>query len=115
MARRQTVSIDFDGTICEHRFPEIGPIKPGAKEALTRLITTSKRWISSCRASALFKRGPDNPYVDAMEKCLKDNEIPYTRIDRGDEGKVVAIAYVDDRGIRFEDNWPEIAEALCSY
>jgi len=30
------IAVDFDGTIAEHRFPEIGPWVPGAKEWLLR-------------------------------------------------------------------------------
>lgn len=123
---RYTVCVDFDGTIVDHAFPEIGQLKPGVREALQRLNARFDVVISSCRASALFRRPnaekaiPDQfpadgrDYVAEMEAFLKREEIPYSRIDRGDEGKVVAVAYIDDRGIRFEDNWDTIVARLLA-
>lgn len=125
--KKWTICVDFDGTIVEHRFPEIGPIYPGAKEALQKLSEKYTIVISSCRASALFRKlnpesaipdqhPPDGrDYVKEMEDFLVKNEIPFDRIDRGDEGKVVAVAYIDDRAVHFnprERPWPVIAEAI---
>lgn len=152
---RYSIMVDFDGTICDHKFPEIGEPKAGVKEALKRLIEQYDIVVSSCRASAMFRKpvrevaagrcqlcgemlprgqemmkfhGLDSPcpakaipdqhpvdgrdYVKEMETWLKKHEIPFTRIDRGDEGKVVAVAYIDDKGIRFQNNWEEIADTL---
>jgi len=109
---KKTISVDFDGTIVEQAFPKIGKLKPGVKEALTLLSEKYTIVVSSCRTSALFKRGENNPYLDEMRAFLDANEIPYDRIDLGNEGKVVAIAYIDDRAISFQDNWSEIAALL---
>lgn len=109
---KQTLSVDFDGTIVDHAFPLIGGLKPGVKEAITKLKEKYTIVISSCRASQLFNRGKPNKYVEEMRKFLDDNDIPYDRIDEGDEGKIVAVAYIDDRGIRYQDNWAQIAESL---
>lgn len=169
MKSRYTISVDFDGTIVHHRFPEIGELKPGAKDALTRLIEKYDIVISSCRASALFRKKPDGlsvdrltyiaerhassrfphfdsaafatdveeylhelrdgaipdmvradgrDYVAEMKKFLDDNGIPYTRIDNGDEGKVVAVAYIDDRAILYGGSayeWEAIAKQLLAH
>jgi hypothetical protein len=167
---RHTLSVDFDGTIVDHAFPEIGKLKPGVKEALSRLIEKYDIVISSCRASQLFRKAPTalsadhvlkivmkhvtwqipegfsteearvkleeyfhdcrpkqipdmvradgRDYVREMEEFLKAAAIPYTRIDRGDEGKVVAVAYIDDRAIRYsgsfagECEWTQLADGL---
>jgi len=34
------IVIDFDGTICEHKFPDTGEPTPGVKEALETLKNT---------------------------------------------------------------------------
>lgn len=121
---RYTICIDFDGTIVEHAFPEIGALKPGAKEAITRLHKHYRIVISSCRSSALFKQknppiqipgqgAPDGrDYTMEMYDFLLTNGIPFDGIDFGDQGKIVAVAYIDDKGIRYNNNWPEIANEL---
>lgn len=110
---KKTLSIDFDGTIVDHAFPRIGALKEGVKEALDQLKEFYVIVISSCRTSRLFNRPfSKNPYLDQMRDFLQANGIHYDRIDDGNEGKVVAFAYVDDRAIRFENNWPEITERL---
>lgn len=109
---KKTISVDFDGTIVEHAFPEIGDLKPGVKDALTRLSQTYEIVISSCRASALFAGAHRVDYVQRMKEFLDENQIPYDRIDMGNEGKIVAVAYIDDRGIEFKDNWHDIADRL---
>lgn len=40
-----TIAIDFDGTIVEHRYPEIGKERPFAIETLKRLINDRHRLI----------------------------------------------------------------------
>lgn len=111
MPKRPTVVVDFDGTIVEHAFPEIGKLKHGVVEALTELRKHFKVVISSCRNSSLF--GPENRvYHEAMKAFLVAKEIPHDEVDEGDCGKVFATHYIDDRGIRFENNWPEIVKML---
>lgn len=110
---KKTLSIDFDGTIVEHEFPNIGPLIDGAKEALQRLSKKYEIVISSCRASRLFNHpGQKNPHLEEMIEFLDANEIPYDRIDMGNEGKVVAEYYIDDRAITFRDNWGTISREL---
>lgn len=108
---RKTISVDFDGTIVDHEFPSIGKLKPGVKEALTKLIEDYDIVISSCRSSHMFG-GSGNMHFQKMCEFLAENEIPYTRVDAGNEGKVVASAYVDDRAIEFKDNWNEIPDMI---
>jgi hypothetical protein len=112
MSKREirTIAIDFDGTIVEHEFPAIGKIKEGAKEVINRLYEDYTIVISSCRTSRMFNgdgKAEENPKFLEMKRFLDDNGIKYDRIDMGDEGKVVAIAYIDDRGLRFT-NWRDM-------
>lgn len=37
MIKGKTVAIDFDGTIVDDNFPEIGELKPFAKEAINTI------------------------------------------------------------------------------
>lgn len=111
----KTIVIDFDGTICDFAYPSIGAIKPGVKEALSLF-----RWlgyhivISSCRTC---KHHPDvfscqgkygKEHIEMVD-WLDANEVPYDEIDDGTKGKPVADFYIDDKGVRFDNNWSEIA------
>lgn len=105
---KKTISIDFDGTICDWAFPGCGPLKPGAKEAIDTLKQDYIIVISSCRTSAMFKDQPDRAQIiTAMVDFLSENDIYYDRIDNGEEGKIVAEAYIDDRAIRFT-SWDDV-------
>ncbi len=111
---KKTICVDFDGTIVDHEFPGIGKMKPGVREALLELSQTHTIVISSCRTSKMFDTNPDDRrFYKEMERFLLINNIPYDRIDMGDEGKVVAVAYIDDRGIRF-DNWSQVLNDLTT-
>lgn len=45
LVKSQIIGVDFDGTIVEHRFPEIGPVVPGAVETLRDLKSMGHRLI----------------------------------------------------------------------
>ena len=119
---KPAISIDFDGTLVDHEFPHIGALKPGAKEALEALRHYGF-WIiiSSCRTSGMhreiFEQVPGQPptdrkYFKDMVKFLDDNQIPYDQVDDGSLGKVLADFYVDDKAVRFNDNWPQITQFI---
>src|ERR1017187_5307235 len=120
-----SVSIDFDGTIVDHEYPHIGALKPGAKEALEALRHYGF-WIiiSSCRTSGMypevFSHTPGQPVAERqcvldMIKFLDDNGIPYDQIDDGSVGKVMADFYVDDKAVRFNDNWRFITQFILAH
>ena len=59
-----TIAIDFDGTIVEHRYPEIGPEIPFAIDTLKMLINDQHRLILwSVREGKLLE--------EAVEYCRK--------------------------------------------
>lgn len=131
---RGKIVVDFDGTICEHAFPDVGPPTPGVAKALQDLRDMGFYIVvHSCRTSGYWdaiqtqdvKDIPDavpgtdvcpnrqaeqfKIIVDFMEK----HNIPYDEIYG--EDKPVALAYIDDRGIEYRGNkssWPAIVERL---
>lgn len=111
---RPILAVDFDGTICEHAYPLIGPLKDGVVEALRELQKRYYILIYSCRSSfwfpEVFKCRED--VLEAMRDFLDDAGVPYDEIDDGTKGKPFAAYYIDDRAIRFDDNWGEIADFL---
>jgi len=110
---KPVVLIDLDGTLCDHAFPEIGPIKPGVKKALQEIRDLGfEIHICSCRTNhevsiSIIERLEQ---IKKMKKFLDDNEIPYNKILNND--KPVAYAYIDDRGIGFRDNWENTIKEL---
>lgn len=119
------IAVDFDGTLCEHEFPGIGKVKAGAKEALMMfkaLGYTIVIW--SCRSCHwnydVFGGDPSQPVLERekikdMVAFLQREGIPYDIIDDGSKGKPLADFYIDDKAIRFQNNWPEIAHAVHNY
>lgn len=103
---RPIIAVDFDGTIVDHRYPQIGKLKKGVKEALTELIKRNDIVIYSCRNNSTVD--PTCQTMRNMVLFLAQNKIPYTKIDLGLHGKVVADLYIDDKAIRFEDNWDKL-------
>lgn len=109
------VCVDFDGTIVDNRYPAIGELKTGVREALTRLKELGFYIIIySCRTCRWM---PQKYPPEVSERCaaemktfLDEQQIPYDEIDDGKKGKPFADYYIDDRAVRFEDNWSEIAE-----
>lgn len=100
----RNIVMDFDGTICAFRFPDTGPPEPDVREALERIRAAGYRVvIHSCRTRAA---GHAKIIMDYMAK----HDLPYDEICVSD--KPFAMAYIDDRGIRYEGNWAEIAERV---
>ncbi len=100
------IAIDFDGTLVDHQYPEIGALKPGAKEAMIAFQKAGhKIAIWTCRAGE---------QEQAVRRFLVENGIPYDSINSAVPGtdlgtrKIYADVYIDDKAIRFEDNWSEL-------
>jgi hypothetical protein len=93
MIEQPTIAIDFDGTLCEHRYPECGPPRPAVVEAVRALHAMGWRVVvQSCRAQA------DDGLLVEMAAWLAEHGVPCDEIWRG-AGKPFAHAYLDDRGV----------------
>lgn len=105
-----SVVIDFDGTICEFAFPDVGPPMPGVKEALEEIKAMGLRIIiHSARTSSEWGRD-QAPHVRKIEDFMAAHELPYDEIWEGD--KPIAIAYIDDRAIEYRGNWNKAVERV---
>jgi hypothetical protein len=116
------IAVDFDKTICESSYPIIGDPKPGVIESLTRLKKLGY-WliIWSCRTCKFYPEvfatngevlGMNRGVVREMIDFLDKNNVPYDDIDDGTMGKVYAKFYIDDKAVRFNDNWKEIVDFI---
>lgn len=115
----KTICVDFDLTIAHTEYPKIISIKPGAKEAMRAFRDMGYRIIiSSCRScfwnwDCYYMGQPvtpakDRPVFKDMIAFLDAEGIVYDEIDDGTKGKVSAKYYIDDKGVRFDNNWDEI-------
>ncbi len=111
--RRKKITVDFDGTITDDVFPDVGNPKDGVIEALQRLSEAGfEIIIHTCRTGSYFKGMLDEDQFDRVRDYLEYYDIPFDQIWVPD--KPIASAYIDDKGIRYKNNWPEIAESLIN-
>lgn len=102
MKKKKTVAIDFDGTIVEHMFPEIGAIKQNVVDKI-------KKWYAEGHTIIIWTCRTDQ-YAEEAKKFLDDNEIPYHYFNEnptnpfGDRcRKILADVYLDDRALNVDD------------
>lgn len=105
------LAIDFDGTIVDDQFPDVGNMKQGAAEAINQLyadgytiiIWTCRTGINKARAvEFLARNGVKWHYFnESSYHNLKAHNFRDTR-------KVYADLYIDDRMIGKLPTWDEI-------
>lgn len=109
---KRTICLDFDGVVHSYvsgwkgvtSIPD-APV-PGAKEAIDTLRAQGYEVvIFSTRSST-----PDGLY--AMQRWLEDNGI---HADRVSAEKPPALIYVDDRGLKFDGDWPQTLQDISGF
>lgn len=103
------LAIDFDGTIVEDRYPQIGELKPGALEYINKLKQDGF-WIIiwTCRAGdklteALTFLQKEGIRWDLVNQNMPENIEKYG----GDTRKIYADYYIDDRNLYHFDSWQQ--------
>ncbi len=108
------IAIDFDGTIVEHRYPEIGDEIPFATQALKMLIAEQHQLILwTVREGDLLK--------EAVEWC-REKGVEFYAINRdypeedtahqGFSRKIKADVFIDDRNLGGLPDWGDIYRML---
>lgn len=119
---KMIIAIDFDGTIVEHKFPEIGEAIPGAVETIKKLNKAGHTLILwTCRNNADPALNGRDVLNEAVVWCVNNglwfdavNENT-RKIDFCPTPKVYADLYIDDRSfpkIRPQDLWLMVDSAL---
>lgn len=103
--KRLTIGVDFDGTIVEEGFPEIGAIKPDVVEFVTRAKKMGHLIIIWTSRSS--------KYLEDAVEFLNKNNIPYDYVNENPEDvyfiqgiqsrKLFCDFYLDDRAIHVDD------------
>ncbi len=107
-----TIAVDFDKTICDDSidYPGFGKLIKGTNESLQKLKDMGYRIkIYTCRLNgqAEVKGSFSSQHLELID-WLQENKVPYDDIAIPSEGKIFAEFYIDDKGIRFQDNWEEV-------
>jgi hypothetical protein len=107
--------VDFDGTLVYDEYPEIGQLRPGARQVMWEAKARGHRIIIwTCRT------GPDQV---RMMQFLRDADIPFDVVNDhdpdmaarygGDARKVFAHYYIDDHNVTGW-SWAEIHQLITT-
>ena len=108
------IAVDFDGTIVEHRYPEIGKELPFATYTLRKLIEDKHQLILWT-----VRRGKE--LEDAIKWC-KEHDIEFYAVNKsypeeeigenGLYGKINADMFIDDLNLGGLPNWTVIYKMI---
>jgi hydroxymethylpyrimidine pyrophosphatase-like HAD family hydrolase len=109
------IAIDFDGTIVNSQWPDLGDPKPNAVEVIRRLHDEGHRIIIwTCRGADdtkkahdwLFKHGVPHQSINIQDRDIVENF-------KGDVRKILADVYIDDKQLGgIPDDWIDIYAML---
>lgn len=113
-----TIAVDFDGTIVEHRYPEIGKELPFATETLRMLIAEHHQLILwSVREGKLLD--------DAVEWCRErgvtfyavNKDYPEEKVEYNNHfsRKIKADLFIDDRNLGGLPDWGQIYQMIHNH
>ncbi|NDV46100.1 hypothetical protein D0T49_03470 [Paludibacter sp. 221] len=108
------IAIDFDGTIVENKFPEIGTLLPKAKEVINSLYDTGHYIIIwTCRCD-LHLTSAVNFLLnnDIKFHRINDNEPTNTAKYNSNSRKVYAHMYIDDKNVGGFPGWNKCKEEI---
>ena len=109
-----TIAVDFDGTIVEHRYPQIGRERPFAIDTLKMLAAAGHKLILwTAREGMLL----ENAVEYCRERGLEFYSVNSARLDSSYEKltsprKLVADIYIDDRNLGGIPDWNVIYDMI---
>jgi hypothetical protein len=112
-----TIAVDFDGTIVEHRYPEIGEELPFATETLRMLIKDQHRLILwSVREGKLLEDAINWCRERGVEFYAVNKDYPEEKEEWNNHfsRKIKADVWIDDRNIGGLPDWGEIYQMIAS-
>ena len=110
-----TIAIDFDGTIVEHRYPEIGPERPFATEALRMLIRDRHQLILwTVREGRLLEEAVQWCRDRGVKFWAVNRDFPEENIERNEHfsRKLKVDLFIDDRNLGGLPDWGTIYQMV---
>jgi len=109
------IAVDFDGTIVEHRYPDIGKEKLFAFETLKSLQEQGHLLILwTFRAGKELDEAVDFCHKNGVEFYAINKSFPEEEFDGTMSRKINADVFIDDRNIGGFPGWGEIFQMLSS-
>lgn len=105
------IAVDFDGTIVEHRYPEIGNEIPFATETLRMLIKENHQLILwTVREGKLLQDAIDWCHEHGVDFWAVNRDYPEEEKSKNNHWsrKLKADYFIDDRNIGGMPNWGQI-------
>lgn len=107
------IAVDFDGTIVEHKYPEVGKVRPFAFQTLKMLQEKGHLLVLWTYRSGIY-------LDEAVEFCRKNglefyainSDYPEEMYDGSKSRKIDCDYYIDDRNIGGLPEWGEIYQLL---
>jgi hypothetical protein len=107
------IAVDFDGTMVEHRYPEIGKEKPFAFETLRALQKEGHRLILwTIRSGAELDTAVEYCRKQGVEFYAINKSYPEEEFSASDSRKIEADIYIDDRNLGGFPGWGEVWQML---
>ncbi len=109
------IAVDFDGTIVDDKFPEIGKEKIFAFETLKALHDDRHKLILwTCRAGRRLEEAVEFCRSKGVEFYAVNANYPGEAIDDATSRKIVADLYIDDRSLGGFPGWDVVWQKLKS-
>ena len=104
------IAVDFDGTIVEHKYPEIGNELPFAIDTLRKLTEQQHRIILwTVRRGELLQEAVDWCKARGVEFYAVNKNYPEEELEETTMyGKINADLFIDDRNLGGLPNWGNI-------
>ena len=111
-----TIAVDFDGTIVDHKYPEIGKEKPFAIETLIQLQQEGNRLILwTSREGELLEAAIKFCHDRGLDFYAVNSNQPRGALFTSQGGtKIIADVYIDDRNVGGLPDWGTIYEIICA-
>lgn len=98
------IAVDFDGTLCEDKYPDIGPAKPRVIEWVKNQRKAGHKLILwTCREGEILFNAIKWCAQNGMEFDAINENIPETRFLYVGKAKVIADVYLDDKALKVGD------------
>lgn len=107
------IAVDFDGTIVEHRFPEIGKEIPGAFQVLKELQEYGHKLILwTVRDGIDLKNAVDFCLENGIIFYAVNESYPNEDYNKYISRKIDADVFIDDRNLGGFPGWDKVREIL---
>lgn len=111
-----TIAVDFDGTIVEHRYPEIGREEPFAIDTLKKLAADGHRLILwTVREGKLLDDAVAFCHDRGLDFYAVNSDYPGGSWSENAQRKVVVDMYIDDRNLGGLPDWNTIYDMITAH